>query len=60
LNIPKEPLIKSGRAGLRFKIFKFKAPIAANSRAIAKIGNAGVDAFGLKTAAHDLSRGSLN
>ena len=41
----RESLIKSGRARLRFKIFKPKAPIAGNSQAISKIGNAGVEDF---------------
>jgi len=39
------------------KSFKSKAPSTGNSRAIAKIGNAGVETFGLKTAGHDLIRG---
>ncbi len=55
----KEPLIKSERVELRFKIFKSKAEIEGNSRAIAKIPNAGVEGLGLKAVAHDLIRGSL-
>ena len=54
-----EPLINSGRAGLRVKITRFKARIAGNSPAIAKIRNAEAGDFGLRAAGHELIRGSL-
>jgi len=50
----REVLIKSGRAGLRFKNAPFKAQVAGNSTAIAEICNAEGGAFGLKAAGHDL------
>jgi len=45
---------------MRFKIAKAKAPIAANSRAIGKIGNARIGDFGLMAASYDLISTSLN
>ena len=56
---PKEPLISSGRAGLRVKITRFETRIAGNSPAIAKIRNAEAGDFGLRAAGHELIRGSL-
>ena len=56
----REPLINSGRADLRVKITRFKARIASNSTAIAKIRNAEAGDFGLRAAGHELIRGSLN
>jgi hypothetical protein len=44
---------------MRFKITKSKAPIAANSRAIGKIGNARIGDFGLIAASYDLISASL-
>jgi len=44
---------------MRFKITKSKAPIAANSRTIGKIGNARIDDFGLIAASYDLISASL-
>ena len=40
-------------------MFEFKAPIAANSPAIHKIGNAEVGHLALRAASHELIRGSL-
>jgi hypothetical protein len=54
-----EPLNKSGRIKLRFKIIKIKAWSARNSCSIAKFHNAGIDDFGLKSIGHDLFRGPL-
>ncbi len=52
-------MIDSGRADMRFKMFKFKAQNAGNSESIAKICNAEVGHFGLRAAVHELIRGSL-
>ncbi len=38
---------------------KIKAPIAANSGSLGKIGNAEIGLFGLIAASHELIRGSL-
>jgi len=39
---------------MKFKIVKAKATIAANSRAIGKIGNAGIGDYGLMETSHEL------
>jgi hypothetical protein len=39
---------------------QIKAPIAGNSKAIAKIGNAGLAHFNKQMLIHELIRGSLN
>ena len=72
----REPLNKSGRINLRFKMIKIKAWNARNSTAIAKfhkasaslltpltyirVGDAEIDYFGLKLIGHDLFRGFLS
>jgi hypothetical protein len=56
---PREPLIKTGRIKLKFKMIKFKARNARNSRAIAKFCNTGIDCFEIKLIVHVLFRGSL-
>ena len=59
LQIIREPLIKTGRIKLRYKMIKVKAGNARNSRAIAKFSNVEIDYFGLKLIVHVLIRGSL-
>jgi hypothetical protein len=56
---PREPLINSGRAAMRFETVSGKARIAANSWTIGKIRNAAGGRFGLIDAVHELIRGSL-
>ncbi len=55
----KESLINSGWIGLWFKMIKFKAWNASNSRAIAKFHNMGIGHFGHNAFIHELIRGSL-
>jgi len=51
---PREALIKAGLMQLQFKICEFKAKIASNSTAIAKIFNAEITHFGCRGANHAL------
>ena len=60
MHVPKEPLINSERAAMRFETVSGKARIAANSRTIGKIRNAAGGRFGLIDAVHELIRGSLS
>lgn len=57
-NRVREPLIKTGRIMLRFKMIEFEAGNARNSRAIAKFSNEEIGHFGLKLIVHVLIRGS--
>ncbi len=45
---------------MKFKMVKFKARNARNSRAIAKFCNTGIDYFGFRLIVHVLIRGSLD
>jgi len=45
---------------MRFKLAKAKAKIAANSKAIGKIGNADIGVFGLMETSHELISTSLS
>ncbi len=56
----KEPLHKSGRIKLGFKLIKIKARNASNSTAIAAFRNAEIDHFGPTLIAHGFCRGSLD
>ncbi len=56
----KEPLINSESFSCAGKMHQFKAPIAGNSKAIAKIGNAELAHFNKQMLIHELIRGSLN
>ena len=55
-----ELLISTGRVDVRVKMVRFRARIAANSRAIGKIRNAEVDHFELTATVHKLIRGFLS
>ena len=55
----KEPLINPESFSCAGKMCQFKAPIAGNSRAIAKIGNAELAHFTKQMLIHELIRGSL-
>ena len=54
-----EPLINSETGGLWNDIAQVKAPIAANSQSIGKIGDAKMGNFSRKTVFHEFIRGSL-
>ncbi len=56
---PREPLINSERAAMRFETVSGKARIAGNSWTIGKIRNAAGGRFGLIDAVHELIRDSL-
>ena len=53
--ITKEPLINSESFSCAGKMCQFKAPIAGNSKAIAKIGNAELAHFNKQTSAQNKS-----
>ena len=55
----KEPLINSESFSCAGKMHQFKAPIAGNSKAIAKIGNAELVHFNKQMLIHELIRDSL-
>jgi hypothetical protein len=55
----KEPLISSESFSCVGKMRQIKAPIAGNSKAIAKIGNAELAYFNKQMLIHELIRGSL-
>ena len=55
----REPLINSESFSCVGKMRQFKAPIAGNSKAIAKIGNAELAYFNKLMLIHELIRGSL-
>ena len=55
----KEPLIDSGASGLWNEVDQIKAPVAANSQSITKIGNAKMGNFSRKATFHESIRGSL-
>jgi hypothetical protein len=54
-----EPLINSESFSCAGKRRQIKAPIAGNSKAIAKIGNAELAPFTKQMLIHELIRGSL-
>jgi hypothetical protein len=54
-----EPLINSESFSCAGKMCQIKAPIAGNSKAIAKIGNAELAHFTKQMLIHELIRGSL-
>jgi len=56
----KEPLINSESFSCAGKMRQIKTPIAGNSKAIAKIGNAELVHFNKQMLIHELIRGSLN
>ena len=58
-NYSKEPLINSESFSCVGKMRQIKAPIAGNSTAIAKIGNAELAYFNKQMLIHELIRGSL-
>jgi hypothetical protein len=55
----REPLINSESFSCAEKIGQIKAPIAGNSKAIDKIGNAELAHFNKQMLIHELIRGSL-